>query len=378
MVNSICGLLFVAFCICFLAILQRDYISFVQHFYSSGRNVSHDYTFSIIITICLTLLGGFLQRIIHLPIRSRALNWIPSTFILALLSNFGIGSFTKGIDSVSIWAFFAFFFLYLIIYIICYQSKDRSNENSSLFVFAWPNLLILFGGFTFATYTANTNKTFLAELKVERAVGEERWNEALNIIKQQENPTRFMSSLCTYVLAMQDNLGDEYFKYATKDGSKVFLPLPLDSLRPWDIVMKYKQLLGSFPGTDMNPADYFEYLIQDTIATDRVPEFLLSSYLLDRKLDKFALRLKDFYPPNDTLTSVYCQDDKLPDSFKEALCLYCSTHQSAINTLLSDSVMSNAYAVFDSLRTTSPLTDENKIKIGTYKGSYWYYYYYLK
>lgn len=378
MVNTICGLLFVAFCLSFLALQQRDFISFAQHFYSAGRNVNHGYTFSFIITIALTLLGIGLQHSIHLPIRFRALNWIPSTFLLALLSSFGIGSFTKGIHTVSIWSFVLFLFLYLIIYILCLQSNDRSNENSSLFVFAWPNMLILLCGFMYVADSAITNETFLDELKIERAVGEERWKDALDDIKRHENPTRFMTSMCPYILAMQGNLGDEYFKYASKDGSKVFLPVPRDSLRPWNPVKMYKQLLGSFPGTDMCSTDYLEYLMRDTIATDRVPEFLLTSYLLDRKLDKFASHLIEYYPPVDTITSVYSQEDLLPKSFREALCLYSTMSQSSTKIVLNDSVMSSSFAEFDSLRTITPLSDEDKMKIGTFKGSYWYYFYYLK
>lgn len=376
MSNVICGLLFAVFCFCYLAFLECDYLSFVQHFYSNGRNVSHGVTLPIIATSLLTLLGVILQRLFHLPIRLRAFTWLPSYFLLALCTSIDIGRFTAPEDTSNFPAYAAFVITFLFGFYIALRISERRNENNSTFVLIWPNFLISLIGISFVACTSNTSEKLNTELRVERAIGEERWQDVLDEVSGLPYQSRILTSYCAYALAKQGRLGENFFAYAHPDGSKAFLPIPSDSLRPWNPVRLYRELLGAFPYTDMNATAYLEYISRDTLATENVPDFLLTGYLLDRNLDDFAKKLLLYYPPKDTLNQVYTSTDTIPTHFREALCLYSITSSSPLTSLQEDSILNADYELFDSLYTHQHLNQENPQKFREqYSGTYWYYYY---
>ncbi len=382
MIDVICGLLFVAFCAGWVCVFQRDYISLVQHYYSGARNVSHGLAFPVIITSILTLLGVLLNHLVHIPIRFRALHWVPSVILLSGLSSLAVGRFALDGQSAGLLSHIIAFFFFLIAYYVAMTIRERRNENSSFFVLAWPNLMILCGSFAFLGVCSNSDSLLHDELRMERAVSEGRLDEALQFMEQHEESwqdekrtARLMTALAAYGLSQNECLGERFFRYANKYGSDAFLPLPSDSLRPWNIVRQYRSLLGGFPATDMNATRYLEYLSRDTLATDKLPEFLLTATLLDRDLDGFALRLLRYYPPKDSIGLVYQPVDSIPLNFREALYLYCQQTEKPMVDL-QDSVMAVCYAAFDSLNHA---VEERPVVWDSlrtfYRGSYWLYYY---
>ena len=378
MVNAICGLLFACFCFCYLMFFQSDYLAFVQHFYSDGRNVNHGYVFPVIISTMLTMLGYVLLHFFHLPIRLRALHWMPSILILGMFSGFPIGRFTQSCQSFGVMAYIVFFLLFCVVYYVAMIVRESRSENSSFFMLAWPNLLIHCCGFWFVGYAGNTCELFQKELRVERAVGEGRWEDALEMINAQENTTRTMTSLIAYSLDCQGALGERFFQCVPENWDGNLLPLPGDSLRPWNFVALYKERLGGFPGTDMKASNYLEYLSRDTIATDRVPDFLLTAYLVDRNLDDFVHKMLVYYPPIDSMTHVYAAADSLPLHFREAVCQYGLTVDKPLVSL-DDSLLSARFVDFDSLRVRVPESASAMDScLSVYKGTYWYYYFLQK
>lgn len=386
MVNAFCGLLFASFCFCFIAFFQIDYLSFVQHYFSSGRNVTHDLTFAFIITIGLSALGLILQHYLHLPIRMRALNWIPSLYVLAIITSIDLGRYTPDYQTAGIGCFIVFGILYVIIYYVALRVHESRNENSPFLVLSWPNLLIFVFGFFFVSYTTNSNETLHRELSVERSLGEGDWDGVLSNQAYKSEPTRFMTAMSAYALCQKGELGDRFFYYANKEGSNGFLPLPYDSMRPWNLTRMYTELLGGFPMTDMNSTSYLEYISRDTVATTHVPVFLLTSYLLDRNLEDFTTKLLEYYPPADSVNHIYTQSDTLPANFREGLCLYltqCQEQQDVVSSNakigLQDSLLFDRFHSYDSIRTFvhSPELKAQKLR-DEYRGTYWYYYDYVK
>lgn len=379
MVNIICGLFFVAFCFTFLFFFQRDYIAFVQHYYSGGRNVIHNSTIPLIITVALSSLPVLLHRYFHLPIRLRAFNWMPSFLLLGFVCSFQMGKFTAGMHSSGYIFFILATLVFGFAYYVALSIQESRSENASLSTFAWPNLLILNIGMMLTCYASNTNESLHHDLCLERAIGEERWDDALQDVAENQNPTRLHTAFCAYALCRKDSLGECFFRFANREGSSAFLPLPKDSLRPWNITASYRDLLGAMPATDMNATDYLEYLAKDTFATSHVPDFLMVSYLLDENLQQFACTLSKYYPPKDTLTHIYDPADCLPRNFAEGLYLY------TINTVspkvcLQDSLMAIDYQEFDSLSSIPTLTVEDRKKAcqEKYQSSYWYYLKFVK
>lgn len=373
MVNIVCGLLFAVFCFCFLAFFQLDYLSFVQQYHSGGRNVDHSLVFPIIITVLLTGLGCFLQTSLHLPIRLRALHWIPSSLCLAAVSGLSIGRYTAACHSAGLWSYLLIILLFCVAYYVGLFIQESRNENSSFFLLAWPNLVILLAGFWFVGYAGNTDEVLHRELRVERAVSEDRWKDAMSEMGKLRNPTRPMTSIIALALDRQGLMTDSLFYYVPENWDRNLLPLPGDSLRPWNYVREYRNYLGGFPGTDMSASHFLAYLSNDSLATQRVPDFELMAYLVDRDLDAFTRKLLVYYPPMDSLTHVYAPADSLPGHFREAVYQYGQTAEKAILSM-NDSVMAARYTAFDSLRVRKVRTAEVDSCLEAYKGTYWYYF----
>jgi len=373
MVNTICALLFILFCSCYLVLFQRDYLSFAQHYYSHGRNVDHGYVIPVLLTFALSALGFFLQRIIHLPIRFRALHWFPSLFILSLFGSVKLDGFTNHISSSGIWPYLIAvpvfgFALYVAVYI-----QENRSENASFSQLCWSNLFMLFVGFSLVVAFSNTDEHFHQDLRIERALGEERYEDVLHQVEQCNRRSPFITTMCAYSLCQQGRLGEDFFYYADDNGSSSLLPLPIDSLRPWDISSLYKSCIGGVSSTDSNVRIYLDYLSRDSIANKQTFDFKLIAYLMDRDLDGFAKNLICYYPAKDTIHHVYCDADTIPLHFRQALCLYdlSSTNPFAH---LNDSMMLADYLRFDSLYVHQEKDISQEELTEQYSRTYWYYY----
>lgn len=380
MVNIICATLFLLFCFSYLAFFQLDFISFAQRYYSAGRNVHHGFVFPVVITVVLWLLGVALQHFVHLPIRLRALHWVPSTLILTVVGSFRIGRFTDPADTAGWLTYAIVILLFVGIYYVGLLIHEDRSENTSLFVLGWPNLLIMSLLFAFVARSSNTNENLHSELAIERAVGNGEWDKALEIIDQRGagHQTRFMTAMAAYSLYQQGKLGECFFRYATSEGSDAFLPIPADSIRPWNPVLLYRELLGGFPATDMNAATYLEFLKRDTLATTHVDDFLLTAYLADGQVDRFAETLMAVHAPLDSLSHTYSLQDSLPCNFREALVQYSFTAEHP-HTMLQDSLLMSQYTVFDSLsQVVSVPSQQWEDFKREYHGSYWYYYRFVR
>lgn len=379
MINVICGVIFVLFCIGFLLGFQADYLSLVQHYYSNGKNVTHGIGLPLLATGVLTVIGTLMQVFFHLPIRLRALCWLPSCICLAFLCNFSMPPFVSAESVSGLTPFLLFFILFVGIFVIALSVRESKSENTSFFVLAWPNFIVLLVGFSFVGLFSNTDVLLHKELRIEKAIGEERYDRALQQLTAVNEPTDCMVAMGAFVLSKKGELGDSLFYYANANGSAALFPHNIDSLRPWNITAMVREELGGFPGTDMAPTRFLEYLAKDTIVSPAVSDYLLTAYLLDREFEKFANKLVEVYPPADSISHVYQAFDSLPANYAEALCLYNVLEEEEALVQLDDSLLLLRYQGFNKLKSTilKPAVRKEECK-KQYLGTYWYYYFFMK
>lgn len=378
MINVICAALFMVFAFCYLTFYQNDYLALIQHFYSSGRNVSHGYVFPALITLGLTMLGLFLQHITQIPIRLRAMNWVPSCIILGLILHIRAGVFTHAIPGVSFWGIAFFLLFFAGCYYVALTIHESRSENSSMPMMAWPNFIILIIAFAFVGRVSNTDQLLHQQLRMDRAIGEGRLDDALSIAQLCETPDRKLSSLSAFALSQQQQLGESFFRYATGQGSDALLPLPIDSLLPWNPVDTLRHYLGGFPGTDMNATTFLEYLSRDTVVAEPLNDYLLTAYLLDANFPKFYDRLLVSYPPKDSITHIYTDEDALPSNYAEALLLMTELDEN-LQSVYRDSLLHDRFHEFLEQKTIilTPVLRQRECK-KTYGDTYWFYYYFTK
>lgn len=374
MVNIICGLLFALFCFCYLTYFQNDYLALAQHYLSSGRNVSHSIVFPVLLTLGLTVLGFTIQMFVHLPIRFRALHWFPSFFSLMFVTSVRAGKFSPHSHYPGILTWSILILVFLCLYFFALRMQESRSENASFPVLCWPNLFIILIYIITIGYYSNTDHLLHDELTIERAVGEERWDDALDVIKNSDSKSRFISSMAVFALSQKGELGENAFDFIELDTKKQILPTPYDSIRPWNVVGRIKECLGGFPVTDMDATTYLEYLIKDTVATEHVKDYLLVSYLVDRNLDDFVRKYTTFYPPKDTLTHIYQDIDSIPQNFKQALVL--SSDMDFKSVQICDTAMLYELKEFKVRLENASMSDIDPRKsLMDYRQNYWYYYF---
>ena len=145
-----------------------------------------------------------------------------------------------------------------------------------------------------------------------------------------------LTLLRIHALAKSHQMGERLFEYPLVGGSQVLIPNGKTAL------------------TVMYPNDKFVPVPQG--------DFVLCSYLLDRKIDAFALKVKRYYD----------LDSSLPKHYREALVLY--------NHLRSNPVVAYKHEVtetdFADFQKLVRECSRNKARLrDVYGNTYWYYYY---
>lgn len=389
-------MLFISIGYIYLYFFQGDLMSMTQHILSHGRTTYHITLYTLIIMSVLTVLGIVISRFLYLPIRTLALAWFPSCWILGLMTRVSLHIPGVQNDSASIWWFVISAIIYLFSLVLAQLYNQNRNENSSLSTLLSPNLALMVLSFSFLFATGNTNRLIHDELRLEKYAYNEDYDEVISHTDRKSMLSRPMMYLRTYALSKQGKLGDELFTHPYLLGSDALLPQLIDSLRPYNMPSAFRKHLGGMPIHDMSVTNFMRYLTADSLCSNTAKEYLLCALLLDCNIDEFRDSLASFYIPSDSLAQ-FDQllknrkpwikksniDTKtmsianLPRHFAEALTLDNAHNPSPISVLTpeknrvnifiepSDTTFNANYKIFlqDSLGASD-----------TYKKTYWYYY----
>lgn len=398
MINVTCCLLFVFFCFVYLFLFQGDVMSMAQHVLSHGRTAYHTLLYSSLITIALALVGSALVYYIHVPIRYRALLWMPCFGILGFLSDFNLPSVIRESHGNDIWAFLLLIVVFFVSLFLVKSLKEKLNDTSTFVSFLWPNLFILAIGMSFTCLVGNTDKTLHYELRMERLLVDEKYDDVLRICADDPHPSRCVMYTRAYALSCLGEMGERLFTYNNNLGSDALLPAPADSLRPANIPKRLRETLGGFPYKDMNATRFLQHFASDTLATDRVHDYLLCGLLLDKDLPTFADSLISYYSNRDSIMQMRHELEvennkrrfprkltfdpviisKLPRHYAEALLLYSRITTNPIAVLDDDETLQNYLDFTEQQKTAKTPAEQEALCRSYYNNTYWCYYYFSK
>ena len=369
-IRVMCAIVFVVFSFCWLFFFQSDLLTVTQHILSNGLTTYRPVLGAIIITALLQILQFIVYALSGIKKRAHALTYVPSMLALALLTDISIGIEGRDIHD---WAWYypvIILLLWIPLAWILHLVQELENDTDySIFSRPiWINMLLMSLQFMCVAWIGSTNAVFQYRMSTEVRLAEGNYKKALEVGRRSLESDPSLLMLRMYGLARENALGERLFEYPISGNSSQILPndstdmvyCPVDSL--W-------RFLGGRPAKGMEPMRYLELLAsRDSIAPRQVADYRLCGLLIDRDLDRFARELRRYYP----------LDEHLPRHYREALILYAHSRSNPLY-VYHHAVTEEDWRNLQELESHYTNFSERHINVeNQYRGTYWYYYEYVK
>lgn len=363
---TICNIVFVSFCFCYLYYYQADLLSLMQYTYSDGQT-HYNHLWGAVLTALLLLSVNLLAIRRNKEFHTfSAWTFFPSAILLTFITG---GRQTEDLN-LSFGFIACMSLIAVCLYVIfskCIRNFIRTNSekinNNSLIKNLWINLLIITVQFMYVCAFSNSDRLFHARLHVLQSLCEKDYDEALSTIVKLETSDRQLTTLIVYTLSKKNVLAEKLFEYPLRGGSVSLLPdSTLTSKFGFDEI--YHHLNLKIPGNQIHNS--IEFIRHGKGINKQAADYILCGYLMDKNLDAFVENITKYYDINDLL----------PKHYREALTLYVHSH-TAPKVIFKNSIMDADFQDYQNMEHDITDTEERKNKLrDTYGNTYWYYYQY--
>lgn len=363
---TICNIVFVSFCFCYLYYYQADLLSLMQYTYSDGQT-HYNHLWGAVLTALLLLSVNLLAIRRNKEFHTfSAWTFFPSAILLTFITG---GRQTEDLN-LSFGFIACMSLIAVCLYVIfskCIRNFIRSNSekinNNSLIKNLWINLLIVTVQFMYVCAFSNSDRLFHARLHLLQSLCEKDYDEALCTIDKLETSDRQLTTLIVYTLSKKNVLAEKLFEYPLRGGSVSLLPdSTLTSKIGFDEI--YHHLNLKIPGNQIHNS--IEFIRHGRGRNKQAADYILCGYLMDKNLDAFVENITKYYDINDLL----------PKHYREALTLYVHSH-TAPKVIFKNSIMDADFQDYQNMEHDITDTEERKNKLrDTYGNTYWYYYQY--
>ena len=363
-------LLFALFSFFYLYSMQSELLACFQYILSDGLTSYSPFVGSMLLTLLLVFVGEVLAYAWGLPMAFVALSYFPSAILLVLISG---GSPVQGGISGSgiLWGWLAFVLvLGSVAVILLRKYASYIVREKYQYTDMWPNAVFLTLLFLFVGAVGNSNEALHYQLKAERLLCEERYDEIAELRCPSSRPAPVFCAIRSLALAHEHRLGDELFRVPQTQKAMGLMASGRDFLSCDSLEYRFYEMWGAKPGKHIanNPELFFKMVVDrhvaDTLQNSVVADYYLCSLLLDRKLDQFAAEVGEYYPLNDSL----------PRHYREALVLYKRLRTNPVCIYENESLEED-YSDFLSLSREKALPEVRRNRMRkAYGKTYWYYY----
>lgn len=363
---TICNIIFVSFCFCYLYYYQADLLSLMQYTYSNGQTHYNQLWGAVLTALLLLSVNLLVIR------RNKAFHtfstwtFFPSAILLTFM--------TGGRQTEDLSLSFVFISCVSLIAICIYvlfsryirnfiRTNSEKINNNSFIKNLWINLLIITVQFMYVCAFSNSDRLFHARLHVLQSLCEKDYDEALCTIDKLETSDRQLTTLIVYTLSKKNMLAERLFEYPLQGGSVALLPDgTLTSKFGFDEI--YHHLNLKIP--DYQIHNSIEFIRHGKGINKQAADYILCGYLMDKNLDAFV----------ENITKYYAINDFLPKHYREALTLYVHSHTTP-KVIFKNSIMDADFQDYQNMEHDITDTEERKNKLrDTYGNTYWYYYQY--
>ena len=363
---TICNIVFVSFCFCYLYYYQADLLSLMQYTYSDGQT-HYNHLWGAVLTALLLLSVNLLAIRRNKEFHTfSAWTFFPSAILLTFITG---GRQTEDLN-LSFGFIACMSLIAVCLYVIfskCIRNFIRTNSekinNNSFIKNLWINLLIITVQFMYVCAFSNSDRLFHARLHVLQCLCEKDYDEALCTIDKLETSDRQLTTLIVYTLSKKNMLAEKLFEYPLRGGSVSLLPdSTLTSKIGFDEI--YHHLNLKIPGNQIHNS--IEFIRHGRGRNKQAADYILCGYLMDKNLDAFVENITKYYDINDLL----------PKHYREALTLYVHSHTTP-KVIFKNSIMDADFQDYQNMEHDITDTEERKNKLrDTYGNTYWYYYQY--
>lgn len=363
---TICNIVFVSFCFCYLYYYQADLLSLMQYTYSDGQT-HYNHLWGAVLTALLLLSVNLLAIRRNKEFHTfSAWTFFPSAILLTFITG---GRQTEDLN-LSFGFIACMSLIAVCLYVIfskCIRNFIRTNSekinNNSFIKNLWINLLIITVQFMYVCAFSNSDRLFHARLHVLQSLCEKDYDEALSTVVKLETSDRQLTTLIVYTLSKKNMLAERLFEYTLRGGSVSLLPdSTLTSKFGFDEI--YHHLNLKIPGNQIHNS--IEFIRHGRGRNKQAADYILCGYLMDKNLDAFVENITKYYDINDLL----------PKHYREALTLYVHSH-TAPKVIFKNSIMDADFQDYQNMEHDITDTEERKNKLrDTYGNTYWYYYQY--
>ena len=363
---TICNIVFVSFCFCYLYYYQADLLSLMQYTYSDGQT-HYNHLWGAVLTALLLLSVNLLAIRRNKEFHTfSAWTFFPSAILLTFITG---GRQTEDLN-LSFGFIACMSLIAVCLYVIfskCIRNFIRTNSekinNNSFIKNLWINLLIITVQFMYVCAFSNSDRLFHARLHVLQSLCEKDYDEALSTIVKLETSDRQLTTLIVYTLSKKNMLAERLFEYPLRGGSVSLLPdSTLTSKIGFDEI--YHHLNLKIPGNQIHNS--IEFIRHGKGINKQAADYILCGYLMDKNLDAFVENITKYYDINDLL----------PKHYREALTLYVHSHTTP-KVIFKNSIMDADFQDYQNMEHDITDTEERKNKLrDTYGNTYWYYYQY--
>lgn len=363
---TICNIVFVSFCFCYLYYYQADLLSLMQYTYSDGQT-HYNHLWGAVLTALLLLSVNLLAIRRNKEFHTfSAWTFFPSAILLTFITG---GRQTEDLN-LSFGFIACMSLIAVCLYVIfskCIRNFIRTNSekinNNSLIKNLWINLLIITVQFMYVCAFSNSDRLFHARLHVLQSLCEKDYDEALSTIVKLETSDIQLTTLIVYTLSKKNMLAERLFEYPLRGGSVSLLPdSTLTSKFGFDEI--YHHLNLKIPGNQIHNS--IEFVRHGKGINKQAADYILCGYLMDKNLDAFVENITKYYDINDLL----------PKHYREALTLYVHSHTTP-KVIFKNSIMDADFQDYQNMEHDITDTEERKNKLrDTYGNTYWYYYQY--
>lgn len=321
-VATVSAALFVVFSFLFVAVYQAPLLEAFYNSISTGRLQYNPWMVGGIVSLSLTLLALWLNRFTGFKREWTAMAYLPSSLILAFITDIDRTIYTGGGSMkgwllilaavVPVYAIFSFMLRRMLFESI---KSAAMSQNRML----WRNLMLLILQFCLVGTLSNSEENFKRETRVASFYNAGMVDKALEVGYKSLNASRELTAMRAYLLANEGLLGERVFEYPQYYGVEGLF-FPSEQTSPFVPDSVYS-LIGATPAEGESAVEFLERTTYADSANVVARDYYLTSLLLDRRLVKFK----------DEVLAIYGAKglDALPKHYREALLLYADIDTTA-------------------------------------------------
>lgn len=368
--RMICTFVFTLFSFYYLYDCQADLLTVMQHVLSKGQTHYNHFVGAVLITLVLVLVQIGVSKVFNKFRIAWALTFMPSAILLAMLTNVQVLS----LDSELVfgaWKYVGWLLLILFAVVVwLVNSSGLAEEMSKLLMqpirTLWVNMLVMVAVMLLVCFAGNSDKVYHARIHAEQCLIDKDYDGALNAISRCNSADSCLTMLAAYSLSQKGELADRIFEFPLQGGAHALMPdgrtIKFEIYPERDFYLH----LGGLFRQKMAAERYVSYRLRHGHISGPMADYVLCSYLLNRKLDAFAANIGKYYSVSDSTS--------LPRHYREALTLYTHLRSNPV-VAYSNNVMDADFQDYQNMQKNYSDERERQTALrDTYGNTYWFYY----